>query len=258
MYRMPRLVRALLDDLARNLPALLGSNLVGVYLYGSLTQRAFDAARSDVDCIVVTRRALSEPQFKRIRNWLAMSAKENPWTARLQLSFLIKSRLLAPGSPSCLYQFGRLKRSRSDGNPIIWMNVLDSGVVLSGPRPGSFVPAITSEILYRALRREIGYLREELIGKRRSQWRNVPFYRAYATLTVCRILYSARKATVVSKPRAAAWAIKHLPSRWQSLIASALESDAGRRKRPVSLTALRGLVNFASAELGPARAPGRR
>ena len=249
MSRVPAGVRDLLDDLARHLPTILDSNLVGIYLYGSLTQRAFDSARSDVDCIVVTRRALTPSQFKRLRAWLTMSAGRNPWTTRLQVSFLIKEKLLTPNTKACLYQFGRLRRSTSDGNPIIWMNVLESGVVLHGPRAHSFVPPITTEILFRALKREIGYLREELIEKKESEWRDVSFYRAYAALTVCRILYSWRKRTVVSKPRAAAWAIRHLPRRWKNLISSALESDAGTPRRPVSLRALREFLNFASAEL---------
>ena len=45
MARVPSEVSALLGELASRLPAALGRNLVGVYLYGSLTQRAFDPAR---------------------------------------------------------------------------------------------------------------------------------------------------------------------------------------------------------------------
>jgi predicted nucleotidyltransferase len=54
--------------LASQLPRLLGANLVGIYLYGSLTQRAFDPKRSDIDMIVVTRRDLSRRQFQDVRS----------------------------------------------------------------------------------------------------------------------------------------------------------------------------------------------
>src|SRR5258707_13147268 len=87
MARIPAKLSALLEDLVARLPILLRRNLVGIYLYGSLTQSAFNSARSDVDCIVVTQRALSDAQFKRLGVWLALSAKTNPWTARLQISF---------------------------------------------------------------------------------------------------------------------------------------------------------------------------
>ena len=46
---IPAQVSALLHDLTEALPTLLGENLVGIYLYGSLTQGAFNPERSDVE-----------------------------------------------------------------------------------------------------------------------------------------------------------------------------------------------------------------
>jgi predicted nucleotidyltransferase len=253
MGRIPAQLSALLRDLVARLPVFLGRNLVGIYLYGSLTQSAFNSARSDVDCIVVTEHALSDAQFRRLREWLVLSTKSNTWTARLQMSFLLRDEVLTEHSPSCLYQFGKLKRSRSDANPIIWMNVLKSGVVLNGPRPEAFVPRITPEILFRALVREVGYLREEIIEKRESKWRDVAFYRAYAVLTLCRILYSFKMTTVTSKPRAAKWAINHLPDELSKIVTQALASDAGKLRGSISLRRIARFIDFVDAELHATR-----
>jgi hypothetical protein len=252
--RIPAELSALLDDLGSRLPLVLGGNLVGLYLYGSLTQSAFNPARSDVDCIVVTKRELSDAQFRRLREWLALSTKSNPWTARLQMSFLLRDKILTRNSRSCLYQFGKLKRSRSDANPIIWMNVLKSGEILYGPRPESFVAPITPEILLQALVREVGYLRAEIIEKPRSRWRDVAFYRAYTVLTLCRILYSFRMRTVTSKPRAAKWAINHLPNEWREIIVPALASDAGELRGSISLRRIAQFIDFVDARLHATRA----
>ena len=253
MARIPAELSALLDDLVARLPVLLGRNLVGIYLYGSLTQSAFNPARSDVDCIVATTRALSDGQYRRLREWLALSTKSNPWTARLQMSFLLRDEVLTRNSPSCLYQFGKLKRSRSDANPIIWMNILKSGVILYGPRPESFVPPITQQIMFRALVREVGYLREEITEKRQSKWRNVQFYRAYAVLTLCRILYSFRMGAVTSKPRAAKWAIDQLPNELSEIVVQALVSDAGKLQRRISLRRISQFIDFVDAQLHATR-----
>ena len=250
---VPSQVISLLDSLVAELPAVIGANLVGIYLYGSLTQRAFNPKRSDLDCIVVTRRALSAAQFSRLRACLAHSAKSNSWTARLQISVLIRDRVLTPNSSACLYQFGKLSRTKSDGNPIIWMNVLASKLVLFGPNPRTFLPPITRAILLRALDREVGYLREELMENPRSKWRDVPFYRAYAVLTVCRILYSHASATVVSKPRAARWAMRRLPREFRTLVEQAIAHDAGRRRVRIELAPIRRFVEFAAAQLLSAR-----
>ena len=249
MAYIPVQVSALLQQLTSNLPVVLARNLVGIYLYGSLTQRAFNAKHSDVDCLVVTRRALSEAQFRKLDVWLAQVAKSNSWAARLQMSFLLRNQVFTMNSEACLYQFGRLTRCRSDGNPIIWMNVLKSGAVLFGPKAASFVPAITPEILFRALEREVGYLREEFIEKTQSEWRDVPVYRAYAVLTLCRILYSFRKGTIVSKPRAAKWAIKHLPGEWNGLIHQAMRTDDAVQSPGISLPRIKRFIAFADAQL---------
>ena len=257
MARTPSEVSALLRELATRLPAVLGRNLVGVYLYGSLTQRAFDPARSDVDCIAVTRRDLSDAQFKRLDAWLARLARSNPWASRLQMVFLIRDEVLTMNSRACLYQFGVLRRGGSDGNPIIWMNVLESGVPLYGERPESFVPEITPEILFEALVREVGYLREEMSVKPESEWRDVPYYRAYAALTLCRILYSHAKGAVVSKRRAARWAVKRLPEEWHDLILRALARDDAWLGTDAALSLIRRFIAFADARLCAAQPPGR-
>src|SRR4029434_6295322 len=155
-------------------------------------------------------------------------------------------------SKGCLFQFGRLERSGSDGNPIIWMNVLKSGIVLYGPRPESFVPEITDEILFRALKREVGYLRAEIIENPHSQWRDVPSYGAYAVLTLCRILYSFRKGTIASKPRAARWAIKSLPERWNKIILQAAGSNDGL-DTDLALPRIAQFIDFVDAQLHQSR-----
>ena len=249
MARIPAQVSALLGELASRLPVVLGRNLVGVYLYGSLTQRAFDPARSDIDCVVVTRRDLSDAQFRRLGAWLARLAESNPWSSRLQMTLLIRGEVLLMNSRACHYQFGVLTRGGSDGNPFIWVNVLESGVRLYGESPESFVPEISAGLLSEALGREVGYLREELSLKPESEWRDVPSYRAYAVLTLCRILYSHAEGGVVSKPRAARWALGRLPGEWREIITRALAGDDRWMGTGGALARVRRFAEFADARL---------
>ena len=252
---MPDALETLVADIRTELPIVLGKNLVGIYLYGSLTQAAFNPKRSDVDAIVVTTRALTTREFRAVSRWLRRSAGANPWGRRLQLSFLIRNRILTPGAPSCLYQFGRLVRSRSDGNPIIWLNVLESGIVLAGPPPRSFVPPISDTMLNAALKRELDYLRREIITKSRSRWRTVGFYRIYAVLTVCRILYSLRTRTVPSKGTAARWAIDRLPANHRRLIRRAFQAHNGSRATALRVADIVSLIEFAEPIVSAASAP---
>lgn len=99
-----------------------------------------------------------------------------------------------------------------------------------------------------ALRRELGYLREEIIEKAESEWRDVPMYRAYAVLTICRILYSLEKGTVTSKPKAAKWAIKKLPRQFSGTILTALDFNRDQHDSNIPLERIKAFLTFAAGK----------
>ncbi|HEX5436680.1 MAG TPA: aminoglycoside adenylyltransferase domain-containing protein [Gemmatimonadaceae bacterium] len=246
---MPHRLAATLRALTAALDQILGSSLVGAYLYGSLTQGAFDPARSDVDCIVVVRRDLTDAHFRALDAWLAQAAESDDWIRRLQMQFLVRGRLLRTDTRGALYQFGTLTRCGSDGNPIIWRNVLETGVTLIGLAPETFLPPITERAMFDALVREVAYLRAEITDPA-SRWRGQRFYRAYAVLTLCRILYTHRTGDVVSKRRAATWALRALPSRWHSLVRAAVASDRREASR-LPLPRIARFIEFVQQQLVP-------
>lgn len=247
MKGIPPPIAETLRGLTTALDQILGFSLLGAYLYGSLTDGAFDPARSDVDCIVVIRRDLTDTKFRKLAAWLEHAAESDPWIRRLQIQVLLRSRLLRSDTRGALYQFGALKRSGSDGNPIIWRSALANGVTLIGPAPTTFLPGITDCMLFDALVREVGYLRTEITDSG-SQWRAKRFYRAYAVLTLCRILYTHHSGHIVSKRRAAGWALRTLPSSWHSLIRAAMASDRGDPSR-LPLPRIEGFIEFVERQL---------
>lgn len=251
-------VATFLDHLADELQADLGPNVRGLYVYGSLTQNAFDVRRSDVDCVAVIRRRLSPAVESRLRTGLRRLSARHHWMRRLQLSILIQRELLRFNGAGWLYQFGRLSRSGSDGNPIIWANILESGQVVFGADPRTFMPPITPALMRAALEREAGYLRAELVTKRVSVWRSRGSYRRYAALTTCRILYTLETGRVASKGTAAAWALRRLPTVHRAIVRRAIARPVGNR--PLPLRPLRALLEYierrlATAPTSPQRRP---
>ncbi len=249
MSPIPTKLLNLLHDLGMQLPEILGRNLVGIYLYGSVTHSAFNPRRSDVDCLVVMRLELWDAQFRRLSAWLAQMEKSNPWTMRLQISFLLKDQVLTMNSKACHYQFGVLKRGSSDGNPIVWLDYQRSGKILYGSPPETFLPDITPEIFSAALDRELTYLKEEISEKRSSEWRGVPMYRAYAVLTVCRILYSSEKRSIASKTAAAKWVLRKWPRRWTKIINQGVAYNELGRESDIPLKAIEQFITFAATQL---------
>ncbi len=93
-------VAPLLTRMPEALKHHLGQTLVGVYVYGSVLDSEFDPARSDVDCIAVTERALNELEFRQVDSWLKKAAAADPWVERLQMSFLIKASVFSESKVS--------------------------------------------------------------------------------------------------------------------------------------------------------------
>lgn len=246
---LPNEVSFLLDRLSADLPIILGDELTGIYLYGSLTQNAFNPERSDVDCIIVTKSELSGNQFTDLTAFFEEMIQADRWAMRLQATILIRDEVLKMNSPACLFQFGKLTRSGSDGNPLIWLNVLDTGITLYGKPPGSFVPPITKAMVHEALKREARYIRDE-IENPQSTWRDQPKYLAYAVLTLCRILYTDAKGKVVSKPRAAIWSMKKLPDAYHWAICQSLAAKTDRDIGEISHDLMLSFTRYVEGRLG--------
>jgi hypothetical protein len=74
---IPKDLSDLLQVMATDLPAILRGNLVGIYLWGSLTYGAFNETCSDVDCVGVTRRDLDDREFSELDQWFKNKKEQN-------------------------------------------------------------------------------------------------------------------------------------------------------------------------------------
>jgi hypothetical protein len=233
---IPEKLSALLVALANDFPALLEGNLVGIYLWGSLTYDAFDAQCSDADAIVVTREDISEREFTRLEDWFNKQLEANEWTGRLDMRFVIDTEFLDKTSCCCGYHFGKFTRHGSDGNPIIWLNIGQSGITLYGTPAREIAPAITNEILHDALLLELEYLKEDLAANAGDKSDLAFFHNSYAVLTACRIFYTARNNSLVSKDTAAAWTLENITPEWHAVVKTAQANRlAGNGKKTAEL-----------------------
>src|SRR6188472_14575 len=85
----PEPAGSVLDELVAHVRDLLGPNLRGMYVYGSLAFQCYNPARSDVDVLVLTRRRMA-PETRRALSSLLHRLEE---LARLEISFLARGDL---------------------------------------------------------------------------------------------------------------------------------------------------------------------
>ncbi len=222
----------ILRDLVSKIHQTLGENLVGIYLYGSLTAEDFDVESSDIDLMVATKLTVSGAEFLRLREMHTAFAKEHiAWDDRVDAVYLPASGLqtiLSRNTPAAYISPGEPLHMLDVGKDWLmdWYNVRRTGIALVGPPATTVVEPISSHEFIQAARAYTIAWSERVhhAHNRKSQ--------AFAVLTLCRCLYVHVHGEQTSKHQAALWAQTQLPE-WSSLIEDALNWRATwRTQRP--------------------------
>lgn len=240
-------VNAVLRELLSNVQAILGDNFLGMYLHGSLALGDFTPHRSDIDFLVVTHEELSPDLVSALRAMHERIAADDPrWGPELEGSYIPQHTLRRYDPSNALHP--HIERGESlaveqhETDSVIQRHIVhEHGVVLAGPPPHTLIDPISPDDL-----------RQALVNLVRVWWApmlNDPFrlrhsgYQAYAVLTMCRILYTLRHGTIVSKPTAARWAQQADAKPWSALIERALTwQDAGEKGEVEETVGLIGYV----------------
>ncbi|MGA2490848.1 MAG: aminoglycoside adenylyltransferase domain-containing protein [Anaerolineales bacterium] len=225
-------VNAVLDVLLPEVQAILGTQFIGLYLYGSLAYGGFDQD-SDVDFVVVTRTELPESLFSRLQAMHSRIAMLNSWCAtQLEGSYVPLNALQKYDPMHVLYlhidrgldeQLQRMKIEDARLSHAWWGGwvflravLWENGIKLAGPDPKSFiVPVSQNELKQAALATLQGW--GEPLLEEPAELLN-PGYQSYCVLTLCRILYTLEFGAITSKQAAACWAQEKLDKRWGTLI----------------------------------------
>jgi len=214
-------VNALLDDLLPQMQEVLGSKLVGLYLYGSLVTGDFDADISDIDLMAAVGDDLDDAAFDALDKMHHELAQKHPqWENRIEIAYLSLHALktfktetstiavISPGEP-----FNR-KQAGKDWL-MNWYMVQSKGIRLFGPPPETIIDPTSQAEFIEAVKAHLIAWREYI-----EQVDNGP-YQSYAILTMCRGLYTYTHGEQVSKQKAAAWAVEAMPE-WAAVIQRAL------------------------------------
>ena len=246
-----RFLPAFVDDLH----ATLGGELAGAYLYGSAVSGGFDAAASDLDVVVVTETPVDQEPFERFAGIVArLQAREPDWAGRLDIIFVGRSTLAdfrAGDGPflEISHDEPLELKHRADEWLQTWYLARTADWPLVGPSSAEVIPPISTDEFLRASVDAV----PSFIAPDRSK--GTDGWRAYRTLTMCRLLCSVELGALCSKVDGAAWAIERYPDR-AGLIRAALAVRArggrGGFTRP-QRDAIPELLKFLVSEV--ARAP---
>ena len=247
----PEPVRAQIKRFVRDTRAILGENLAGIYLHGSLALGCFNPDRSDIDLLVVIRQPMA-PETKRLMAGLMLAQSGAP--RPLEVSWVLEMELKRWRHPFPYdLHFSESWRERFEANLTrldweVWLSreKLDrdlaahftillrrGGVVLYGPPVQQIFPVVPVADYIDALFCDFEPCRDR-IG-------DDPVYSVLNLLRVCLFLLEGE---ISSKEEAGRWGMRNLPdAELRAIAATALGIYAGNE--PAGEFTPEGLARFA-------------
>jgi predicted nucleotidyltransferase len=220
-------VNKLLLEVKQYLLDSLNENILGIYLFGSLTYDAYKEGLSDIDIMVVTRHLITNTQIGTLNN-TSDKIFHLPLATDLDISFVVKTNLCFDGrskQTGLEIWKGKIVKSENSlgSDPIIWFNILTTKVILYGPDPLKFVTNVPLSSLTNALKNDMKKLQSDL-----SKHFDDKKYLYYYVATLCRIVYTFNKMKIVSKKEALNYYLEKYPdTKYINLINSAFEYENG-------------------------------
>lgn len=225
----------LLDRFTQLTRAVLGENLVGVYLHGSLAMGCFHPQRSDIDLIVVVRDALSEAEKiaylarivalnrqapeKGIEMSVVRAAVCRPFVYPTPYEFHFSNAWLALAQEDPQAYVRRLCGTDTDLAAHFTV-IVHRGVVLYGrPIAEVFAPvprAAYWESIWLDVENAVEDIQRDPV---------------YMTLNLCRVLAYVREGQVLSKREGGEWGERNLPAPYSALVREVLACYAGEKQR---------------------------
>ncbi len=222
------------DDLI----AVLGENLVAVYIMGSLFMGDFVEASSDVDFLVVTARTPTHGEVARLARLHTRLGDTARWGARLEGAYAAQSTLRPwgiDGTIAAIEPGGPLCEGPSDYSADNMLALRDHGVTLYGPPTTQVVPSVDRATLEEGLRT---YL-DELIERSHSPAPD-PDEATSWLLNIARCLFGLQTGRPCTKTEAAQWLATRDPV-LQPALAAALAVRQGERASALDAVVRAGL-----------------
>jgi hypothetical protein len=218
-------INAALRDFLASIRAILGSQLRGMYLVGSLAVGDFDLNSSDLDIIVVTDGALSDGRIAALREWhTRFGASDSPWAMRLEAVYIPENDLRSPASATTTYP--QVERDRpffvepvEPGWSVQRYTLREHGVVIAGPNPRDLLDQVDPD----EMRRDGAIIARTWLDQAEHDptwldWARPQPYFAFVIATLCRLLYTLETGGVASKPAAIRWAQQTLDGQWAGFV----------------------------------------
>ncbi|MGE5702295.1 MAG: aminoglycoside adenylyltransferase domain-containing protein [Clostridia bacterium] len=225
---LPQAQRVQIEQLVRVFRTLLGKQLVGMYVHGSMAMRSFYPEHSDIDLLVVCRDPLGHDVQDAIMDEL-LRRSNHP--SPLELHIVTQKALCQQAYPLPFeLHYSEHWRERilqgqwpkgNDPDLAAHLTVLKQrGCCLAGVPIDEIIPVVPREEFEKAIRSDIVDVQRDIQEKP-----------VYFILNLCRVIWYMRKGVICSKDEAGKWGIQHLPEVHRKTIRAALAFQRGESEK---------------------------
>jgi streptomycin 3"-adenylyltransferase len=224
----PEAVRDQIERFVRECRELLGEDLSGVYLHGSLAMGSFNPKLSDLDVLVLSERRLSQQDRRSFAQaMLSLSGDPHP----VEMSVLWVDALHPWQHPAPYeYHFSEDWRERQHArltdsawgepetatDPDLAAHLViarERGVTLFGTPARQALPEIPTDDYIDALLYDYDSAKGDMLANP-----------VYSILNVCRVYWYLVKSAISSKTEAGEWAQAYLPDEYRGVVMKALRA----------------------------------
>ena len=248
----PTPIRESVNNILDNWQDVLGDNLVGFYLHGSLAMECFNPLVSDVDLLAVVQNKTTIEQKKAIINYILENHNRFP-VKGLEMTIVLEEHVQNFIYPTPFelhfsndwyqrYRDGEVDYSiqNTDEDLTAHFTIIKSrGICLYGKPVNELFPDIPRKFYARSLLYDARWIYER-----------TEIDPLYTILNLCRILAFFRTEKVMSKKEGGEWALSNLPGELFSLISRALAVySSGNEDVLLDANTLKSFVGYAKTEL---------
>lgn len=226
-------VNEILFEISNNIKNILGENLIGLYLFGSLTYGDFNPDSSDIDLVTIINKSLNHHELGLVKQLhKQVEGHYQKWSDRLECSYTpvdMLKNILPPKEPRPYYGGGIFYDEAPYGNEWIINNHLlyEHGIPLIGPDLKELINPIDIIEVQKACIRDLFQEWEPKIMD--LAWLDNSHYQAYFVMNLCRILYTVMCGATGSKKISAEWVKNKFGLPWKNLIETAESWKYGKK-----------------------------
>lgn len=217
-----------LNKIANEYESILGNNLVGIYVHGSLAFGCFNPNKSDIDFIVVVNNAPTVEEKEELIKTLLYLSEEAPakgYEMSVVLSKFCK-HFVYPTPFELHYSIAHLQRCKdnlreycksmkgTDKDLAAHFTVIKRvGYSIFGEQINHVFGEIPKEDYLDSIKGDIENATDDISDNP-----------VYIILNLCRVLAYKTEGVILSKEQGGLWEIENLPKEYQALISKALNN----------------------------------